>query len=341
MIVHDRIRLTGRVAATPSGRALCSAPFRFIRGWVWVDAEGIRTAVSRCLWPQGQARRPASAEWLGTATTDDARIDDLRIRSPQNPQDPIPAFLSRPRTGSGPFPTILCLPGSNGDRHLLAGDVYGATAEGILRGWARELARRGYASLAVTHRCRPERGGNFFDWAKAELLCGRTAMGGLIEDALSAVDVLQARPDVVRPGLGAIGFSLGGITAFYAAVIDPRLAATVTVCGGVGSLAALIDHGALAYHSAYYFVPGLLCVGDHDTLLEAVAPRGLLVLGREEDPGMPVDGLRALGAVGRRVYSAAPDGFAVAVRPGGHLLAPEDIDAADRWLAHRIGRASD
>jgi len=273
---------------------------------------------------------------LSVHCEDDMIIEDLRIHRSDTDNDPVPALWARPCSDDArQQPTIICLPGTNGDRHLLMEQAYGVSTDGVLHGWARELCRHGFATFAITHRCRPERGGDFFDWTKAEALYGRTAMGALVDDVRLCLDVLQQRPEVSARKLGVLGFSLGGITAFYAAIIDRRLVAAVTVCGGVGSLLALIDHGPMSYHSAYYFVPGLLQVGDHADLLTALAPRSLLVLGRTEDPGMPTDGVLRLAEAGQRVYEGAgqPQAFGVQVRPGGHRFAPGDLDAAMEWLA--------
>lgn len=305
-----------------------------------LDAANRRAALAGCLWPGSSGRRPISDFSADPAgTTAGVALEDLRLRSPRNPHDPIPAWLARPDDGRR-HPAVVCLHGSGRDRDLLLESAYALDDSNRLHGWALELARRGWATLALTQRCCGGRPGRMAEWAKTEQLHGRTAMGGLVEDVLCAVDHLSEHCPWVDPGRIAVtGLSLGGIVAFYAAAVDERIAAVAPVCGGVGSLRTLAEQGHTDYHSTYYYVPGLLGAGDHLQLLEAIAPRAALVVGAEDDVGMPAAAVRELGVAGEQVYAqaGAPSGaWAVRLRPGGHALLPQDLDAVDAWLRGRL-----
>jgi dienelactone hydrolase len=304
-------------------------------------AEVLRRGVAEVLWPRLPARQSGSGTLCDRRVEDGITLEDLRLYSPRNPTEPIPAFLARPRDAPGRLAAVVCLHGSGGNRAHLMDEPYRFEGEpSHLYGWARELARRGFVALAITQRSYGGRPGPIIqEWAKSELLYGRTAMGALVEDALCAVDYLvRERPDVDGERIGMTGFSLGGIVTFYGAVVDPRIRAAVPVCGGVGSLEALVDHGNTAYHSAYYYVPGLLQVGDHAALVAAVAPRALLVIGADQDVGMPLDGVRSLEQQARAIYDRAgsSEAFAVWIESGGHTFRPTGLDRIEAWLKRHL-----
>jgi dienelactone hydrolase len=196
--------------------------------------------------------------------------------------------------------------------------------------------------MAIGQRCYSGRiGPAIQEWAKVDLLYGRSTMGGLVDDAMCAVDYLVSQcPDVDPEGIGMTGFSLGGIVTFYSAVVDPRIRAAAPVCGGIGSLQALEDHGNTGYHSAYFYVPGILKVGDHADLLAAIAPRALLVVGAEEDVAVPLDSVQELERRGHQTYSDAgrSEAFAVRVQPGGHNLTPEALDTMEAWFRQHLSQ---
>jgi dienelactone hydrolase len=306
-----------------------------------VTAEALRRGVAEVLWPRQLVRQSGSGTLGDRRVEDGITLEDLRLYSPRNPTEPIPAFLARPRDTKGRLAAVVCLHGSGGNRADLMEEQYRFEGERPhLYGWARELARRGFAALAITQHSYGGRPGPIIqEWAKSELLYGRTAMGGLVEDALCAVDYLvQACPDVDRERIGMAGFSLGGIVTFYSAIVDPRIRAAVPVCGGVGSLEALVDHGNTAYHSTYYYVPGLLQVGDHAALMAAVAPRAVLVIGADQDVGMPLDGVRSLEQQGRAIYGRAgnSEAFAVWIESGGHSFTPAGLDRMEAWFKYHL-----
>ena len=85
--------------------------------------------------------------------------------------------------------------------------------------------------------------------------------------------------------------SFGGITSFYAWLLDDRVAAAAPICGGVGSLETFIRLGRLSYHGTYWWVPGMLRRGDHGDFASAMAPRPLMVWAPSSDVGMPREGV--------------------------------------------------
>jgi len=208
------------------------------------DPTNIQKGMADVLWPKAPVRAPETGFLCTRHVDEDVEIDDIRIASPQNRAELIPAYLVRPRHRNKRVPAVVCLHGSGRSRELLVEKAYHFEREvAYLHGWARELARRGFVTLAITQRCYGARiGPKIQEWAKIEQISGRSAMGALVEDALCAVDYLERHcPEVDPERIGMAGFSLGGIVTFYSMVVDPRIRAAVPVCGGVGP-ATIIGH---------------------------------------------------------------------------------------------------
>src|SRR5262249_46664257 len=158
----------------------------------------------------------------------------------------------------------VCLHGSSGSRESECATKFGIgdwirfgdkTPHKRLLGWARELARRGYLTLALTQRGLDRRTPNTDDQGKAMLLRGRTLMGAIVYEIRQAVTYLQSREDVDPARIGMTGMSFGGITTFYTWLVDERVAAAAPICGGVGSLDVFLERGSRNYHGIYWWIP--------------------------------------------------------------------------------------
>lgn len=254
-------------------------------------------------------------------TGDGLVLEEVRLQGGIHPL--VPALLAYPQNSAGPLPAVLCLHGTGENWQWLMEEPL--SVDGVrLRGWARELARRGYATLALTQYAHPPRPEPWdWSWSNSLLVFGHTSVGRLVSDALLAVDFLCTRPEVDASRLAVAGFSLGGIVSFYSTAVDPRIAACGAFCGGVGSLRHLLREGSPTFHSAYYYPHGLLAEGlDHPQLLPTLAPRPLLVCAATEDPGMPLSGVKAFAEAARQIYRGqhAEHCFDLLVEPGGHAL---------------------
>ena len=94
------------------------------------------------------------------------------------------------------------------------------------RGYAKELAHRGYAVIAPDY---PSFGDlSDYDFQNDRYLSG--TMKGIFNH-IRCVDLLQSRPDVDHERIGVIGHSLGGHNAMFAAAFDTRLKVVITSCG--------------------------------------------------------------------------------------------------------------
>ena len=261
----------------------------------------------------------------------------------------VPAFVVRPQQASGRLPVIICLHGSSGSRDAMITKEFGPgewTRPGRdqphtrMLGWARELARRGFLTLAMTQRGLDRRGPPINTQANILLTRDRTAMGAVLYEIRQAITYLAGRPDVDPARIGTTGMSFGGITAFYAWVLDDRVAAAAPICGGVGSVDVFGRQGRLSYHGTYWWIPGMLAKGDQAEFAAAIAPRPLMLWAPTEDVGMPRAGVDQFVAKVRSAYERAGQSaaFVVHQQPGVHSFTPEAFDAMvsffDKTLRH-------
>jgi len=241
------------------------------------------------------------------------------------------AFVCKPENApDNPLPAVICLSGTGGDRFVLTEEYFGiADYRSLgrpteqephmrLHGWASELARRGYVTLALTQRGLGDRGYNSDRDSKTYLIEGFTSQGVHAFEIRQALSYLQARPDVDSARVGCTGMSFGGITTFFSTASDPRFAAAAPLCGGVGSWRRMIQLGNPGYHGVYWWVPGILQHFDQGDIVAAQAPRPYFIAAPLEDIGMPKEGVEELLEKAQPAYhhAGAPDNL-VAWRPHG------------------------
>lgn len=208
----------------------------------------------------------------------------------------------------------------------------------MLVGWARELTRRGFATLSIsvkgaagrgTPTGQPEGTSVGEEWhqqTKMLAAYGVHMMGVIVEESLKASRVLQAMPEVDGERIGVTGMSLGGIATWYAMACGPWLAAAAPICGGVGSVARDIHDSKASIHAAHWYVPNILRHFDHAEIAAgSVSPRPLMIVSPTEDSSMPKAGVDDLIPVARAAYenTGTPQNFEVHQPPGGHVFEPQ------------------
>ena len=253
----------------------------------------------------------------------------------------VPAILMMPERSPGQtMPGVVCVPGSAGDAELISAAKFDRNQPltGPLLGWARELARRGFATMAITAKGTPPRRQSADVWAReAKLLApyGRTQMGVLVEETLLAARAVAATEGVDADRVGLTGMSLGGNAAWYAMACDPWIRAGVPVCGGVGLMERVIHESELDRHSSYYFIPHMLRYFDHPEVVAAcIAPRPFLMIAPTEDEDMPRSGVDALITVVSPAYETKgqPQHFEVRQPPGNHAFRIEYFEWMAEWF---------
>ncbi|MGQ9610512.1 MAG: AAC(3) family N-acetyltransferase [bacterium] len=266
-------------------------------------------------------------------TKDGLILEQIRLRG--GASDFIPGIIAIPQKYTEPLPAIICLHGTGENCEELMEEGFFKHRSTIV-GWARELARRGFISLAITQFSHPPRH-EPWNWELPKLLpiYGRTAMGLMVSDVIECFNYLSSRPEVDDQRIAVGGYSLGGIVAFYSFVIESRLASAFVFCGGVGSIRHLIRYGSTDFHSVYYYIPRIISEGlDHPNLLSAIAPRPLFIYGTTQDAGMPESGLREFEKSAQEVYKSlgAKDELKIIISDGRHDLSVDAFESAVNWL---------
>ena len=240
-------------------------------------------------------------------------------------------------------PGIVCMPGTSGTAEEIAAGHMGAHQEtGRLLGWGRELARRGYTTLAITIKgcvARRESAERWEQEAKFLVAYGRPQMGIIAEEALRAARVLAAVEGVDDERLGLTGMSLGGLASWYAMACAPWIKVGVPICGGIGSMASNILHGLPDRSSSAIYVPHMLRYFDHPDIVAAcIAPRPFMTIIPTEDEDMPQQGAEALIRQVEPVYRGrrCADRFVVRQPPGNHRFTPEFFTWMAKWFDQNL-----
>ena len=167
---------------------------------------------------------------------------------------------------------------------------------------AAALSRSGYGVMAVDLRNHGESG---------DTAGGPTFGPDEANDVSAAIDFLQARQAAGR--FAAVGHSMGGQTALYAAARDPRIEAVVSdgTFTDVASITPTFAQAATGLPAAMFGAPFLWSAQHLHGLtldraraidvIDDVAPRPVLLIHDQDDPVVPVEQARALA----RAYPGA------------------------------------
>lgn len=263
-----------------------------------------------------------------------------RLTLDLNGIEPVPAYLVEPRPAPAPAPAVLYCHAHGGDYALGKDELPRGRSQLQQPPIALALAERGHAVLCIDQWAFGGRATRKeLSLAKEMLWTGRTLWGMMLFDAMRAVEFLAARPGVDAGRIGVTGMSMGGMTAWWLAAIDPRVRVAVDVCG-LTDFHALVAAGALEKHGIYYYVPGLLKRLTAADVNALIAPRPHLSLIGGRDGQTPSTNLPAIDAHTRAAYAraAAPaDAWQLVVEPdAGHQETPAMRQATlaffARWL---------
>ena len=235
------------------------------------------------------------------------------------------------------IPGVVCMHGTGGTTaNVLAGRLEIDPESGQLRGWGRELANRGYATISISLKGSVVRRATEEAWEEeAKLLeaYGRPHAGIVAEEALLAARALADLPGVDGARIGLTGMSLGGMATWTAMACDPTIRAGAAVCGVLGSLARLIHEGNIWRHSSLVFVPHLLRYFDHgDIVAGCIAPRPFMAVAPLDDVDMPRAAVDDLIRTVTPAYAEAEDRFVVHRPPGGHIFTVDAFEQVVDWF---------
>jgi dienelactone hydrolase len=237
---------------------------------------------------------------------------------------PLPGTLSLP-VSSGPHPGLVLIHGSGPlDQD---GTVGGSRP---LRDLAWGLASRSVAVLRFEKRTKAHpRARKPDEWTLDE---------EVIDDALAAIKLLRARPEIDPRRVFVLGHSLGGFAAPFIAQRDGQLAGLVLLAGTPRSIIELIQD-----QSAYLaMLDGSLSPEEQQRLIELAKFMAAVRDGRlEQAPaiiGVPVKYVAALHAL-KPLEAANATSTPMLILQGGrdYQVTQKDFDAWREGLAGRKG----
>ena len=249
--------------------------------------------------------------------------------------DRAPAYLFVPHGIQGRRPAVLCLHQTismgKGEPAGLGGD----------KPYALELAERGYVTIAPDYP-------NF-----GEYRCDPYALGYAsatmkgVWNHIRAVDLLRSMPEVDPDRIAAIGHSLGGHNAIFAALFDLRIKAVVSSCGFNafpkyygGKLAGWSHRGYMPRIAERYAADPRRVPFDFTELVAALAPRPFFTNSPWGDENFEKSGVDDCLKAAAPVYALfnSRDNL-VAVHPDcGHSFPPEIRQAAYEFLDKALGK---
>ena len=287
-------------------------------------------------------------EYIDYASSTPREEDDIRFTNlsfANSLGETVPAILMEPMKNREEFlPGVVCIDGTNGSAERMAKDQFymGNHDVGPLFGWARELTKRGYVTLAITPKGSVERRKDEKTWNIENMRLvpfGITQMGLIVEEALRGVRLLGAQDRVRDNNVGLTGMSLGGNAAWYAMACAPWLKAAVPICGGVGQMASVVWEGDQYRHSAYYYIPHMLRYFDHpEVVANCIAPRPFMIIAPTSDEDMPRSGVDELIRVVAPVYCEAgqTNQFRVYQPAGNHCFRTEYFEWMVDWCDQHL-----
>jgi len=228
----------------------------------------------------------------------------------------------------GKKPTVICIPGSS------------QSVEDMAKIIGKDLAKIGIHSFIVDPKP-----GRFSRIAVDEFMDGKPMLGQMAQDVIAGIDYLQTREDVDANSIGCFGISMGGTLAWIAAAIDERIkvAACALCFSTFGKLKESvrderIDGSFLSFldsHGEYYFVPGILRLGEQDAFIAMIAPRPLLLLAATRDNCFPFDGAKEVYERVKRIYElyGANEKLAFEYADAPHSFTDEFRIATLRWFS--------
>lgn len=242
----------------------------------------------------------------------------------------VAAIVAVPKKGVGPFPAVLLMHGSGGDKDV-----------NYIHGISEALVRRGFITISIDAQYRGDRvkPGRVND-IKPDSFTWRDAWVQTVIDLRRAVDYLETRPDVDKSRIGYLGVSMGGILGGILGGVEERVAcfALVVPGGGFVELAKNVDRFPnLKAHWPVVMTPAVLKrveeianVADPIYFVGRILPRPLLIVVAKHDELIPPEASAAFVAAAH-----ADEATQVHRVESGHVPPTQTVfDVRDFLVAH-------
>lgn len=260
----------------------------------------------------------------------------------------VPGYFLTPKNGKSKHPAIYYCHWHGGNYDLGKNELFSTHHTPEVP--ADVLTKLGYAVIAIDTYCFGERSGRGpggpdekgsgeeMTTSKYELWRGRSLWGMMVRDDLMALEYLFSRPDIDTKRVAVTGISMGATRSWWMMAMDDRIKTGVAV-GCLTRYQELISEQKLKYHGIYYFVPGLLKHFDTEAVISLIAPRPVLFMTGDEDPGSPVSGILKIDEVLKRVYKlhGVPDNFQNRIYPKtAHVYTPDMWANMIHWMSVKL-----
>ncbi len=200
----------------------------------------------------------------------------------------VTAILAIPNNFSKPFPSVILVHGSGGDKDT-----------SYIQWSSDALTAVGYATLSIDtqyHGDR-ERKGRTGEIHMPDSYTMRDAWIQSVVDIRRCVDYLQLRPDMDRNKIGYLGFSQGGMLGSVACGIEDRISCACLAVpgGGLANLVRNIDkYPVLKAHWPVKVTPEILAkvdeisnITDPANYIGMINPRPFLIIVAKHDEIIP------------------------------------------------------
>jgi dienelactone hydrolase len=271
--------------------------------------KGIRETLVRLLGdlpaqPPTSAIKVVSREGKGTYTVEKFQFDNGAGAI-------VPGYFLIPNDGKAKHPAIFYCHWHGGNYDLGKQEIF--TTHHTPEVPAEAFVRAGYCVMAIDAYCFGERSGKGsggpeekgsteeMSASKYELWRGRSLWGMIVRDDQIALNYLFDKPEVDIKRVGVTGISMGATRSWWLMALDERIKTGVAVAC-LTRYQDLITEQKLKYHGIYYFVPGILKHFDSEAIISLIAPRPVLFMTGDQDPGSPVTGIRKIEEVVKKVY---------------------------------------
>lgn len=285
-----------------------------------------RSAWLNFLGPLATADRQTPQLKVVSGTRHDGVIRQL-VEYESGSGDVTRAYLLRPETISGKTAGVVVFHSTVDHSIRQPAGVEGKAEKAF--GW--KLAKQGYVTYCPRNFLWPTDDKIEAAVESAALLKRHPdskGMAKMLYDAMLAVDILVAQPNVDSQRIGAIGHSLGAKEVLYLAAFDERVKVSVSSEGGIGTRFS-------NWEAPWYLsneIRGKEFVREHDEVLALVPPRAFLLVG-----GDSADGDRSWPFIQSvlpvyRLYQAPPR-LGLYNHRRGHSVPPSAEQHIYEWMA--------
>jgi dienelactone hydrolase len=273
----------------------------------------------------------------------------------------VPFLIIRPKDKPGKLPVVIVLHGTGGNKEGVAPLLDDLATKGFFAmsidarfhgarvpGGAKDTTAYNEAIVKAWRETDPAKMTHPFYW-------------DTVYDVWRAVDFISRRRDVDPKRIGLVGFSKGGIETWFAAATDERIAVCVpaisvqsfkwslennqwqgranTIKDAHEVAAKDIRQSRVNYEVCRQLwqklLPGILDRFDCPRMLEAIAPRPMLILNGELDPNCPLKGAEIAFNAARKAYNelGQEEKLEIDVAKGvAHQVTEEQREKMIAWL---------